>query len=65
MRTCTYCLCTILYLCKQYESKFEIRADLPGMSKSDIQVHVDLDVVTVSVEKKDKRDDNREEQGVR
>lgn len=49
----------------QYESQFEIRADLPGMSKSDIQVHVDHDVVTVSVEKEDKRDDNREEPGVR
>lgn len=49
----------------QYESKFEITADLPGMSKSDIQVHVDYDVVTVSVQKEDKRHDNREEQGVR
>ncbi|KAL3141824.1 hypothetical protein ABBQ32_004496 [Trebouxia sp. C0010 RCD-2024] len=49
----------------EYESKFEIRADLPGMSKGDIQVHVDNDVVTVSVEKEDKRDDNRAEQGVR
>ncbi len=49
----------------QYESKFEIRADLPGMSKNDIQVHVDNDVVTVSVEKENKRDENRAEQGVR
>ena len=57
-------ICIVL-LCMQYESKFEIRADLPGMSKSDIQVHVDHDAVTVSVEKEDKRDDNHEEQGVR
>lgn len=49
----------------QYERNFEIRADLPGMSKSDIKVHVDHDIVTVIVEKEDKRDDNSAEQGVR
>ncbi len=35
------------------------------MSKNDIKVHVDNDVVTVSVEKADKRDEDKEEQGVR
>lgn len=35
------------------------------MNKNDIQVHVDNDVVTVSVEKEDKRDEDKEEQGVR
>lgn len=35
------------------------------MSKSDIKVHVDNDVVTVSVEKEDKRGEDKEEQGVR
>ncbi len=49
----------------QFENTFEIRADLPGMSKNDIQVHVDNDVVTVSVEKEDKRGEDKEEQGVR
>ena len=49
----------------QYELEFEIKADLPGMSKSDIKVLVDRDIVTVSVEKRDKRDDNKSEQGVR
>lgn len=49
----------------EFENTFEIRADLPGMNKNDIQVHVDNDVVTVSVEKEDKRDEDKEEQGVR
>ncbi|DBA76302.1 hypothetical protein WJX77_004823 [Trebouxia sp. C0004] len=49
----------------EFENTFEIRADLPGMSKNDIQVHVDNDVVTVSVEKEDKRGEDKEEQGVR
>ncbi|KAA6428742.1 MAG: hypothetical protein FRX49_01617 [Trebouxia sp. A1-2] len=50
---------------QKFENTFEIRADLPGMNKNDIQVHVDNDVVTVSVEKEDKRDEDKEEQGVR
>ncbi len=50
---------------QQFENTFEIRAELPGMNKNDIQVHVDNDVVTVSVEKEDKRGEDKEEQGVR
>lgn len=49
----------------EFENTFEIRAELPGMNKNDIQVHVDNDVVTVSVEKEDKRGEDKEEQGVR
>ena len=49
----------------QSETNFEIRADLPGMNKNDIKVHVDRDVVTVSVEKENQRKENKEERGVR
>ena len=49
----------------QSETNFEIRADLPGMDKKDIKVHVDHDVVTVSVEKENQRKENKEDRGVR
>lgn len=35
------------------------------MSKNDIKVHVDNDVVAVSVEKENKRGEDRDDQGVR
>jgi hypothetical protein len=36
----------------QKDNAFEVKADIPGVSKEDIQVSVDRDVLRINVEKK-------------
>lgn len=40
----------ILFCCAAAD-KFEIKADVPGLSKQDIKLNVDADVLSISVEK--------------
>jgi HSP20 family protein len=44
---------------------FEIKADLPGVKESNVKVTVDGDVLSLSVENQEERDDVKEENGVK
>eukprot|EP00884_Botryococcus_braunii_P023276 jgi/Botrbrau1/9632/Bobra.0131s0012.1 len=50
---------------KESETSFDVKADLPGVPKECIKVQVEQNVLSVSVEKKDKKQEDKEEQGVR
>lgn len=49
----------------QTKNAFEVKADLPGVEKKDIKVNVDGDVLTISHERADKKEDKKEENGVK
>jgi HSP20 family protein len=44
---------------------FEVKADLPGVKEADIALSVDGDVLSLSVEGQDERDDVQEQDGVK
>lgn len=45
--------------------KFEIRADVPGVDKNDLKLSVDGDVLTIAVDKREEKEDDKEEGGVK
>lgn len=45
------------------ENAFEVKADIPGVSKEDIQVSVDRDVLRINVEKQAEKEEEKEEAG--
>lgn len=47
------------------DNSFEIHADIPGVSKDDIKVNVDHDVLRISVEKAEEKAEDKEEEGRR
>lgn len=49
----------------ELDTTFKVKADIPGMNKADIKVHVDADKVIVSVEKVSNMIEDTDEQGVR
>lgn len=49
----------------QTKNTFEVKADLPGVEKKDIKVNVDGDVLTISHEHTGKKEDKKEENGVK
>ena len=49
----------------QTKNAFEVKADLPGVEKKDIKVNVEGDVLTISHERAGKKEDRKEENGVR
>ena len=49
----------------QLETAFEVKANIPGMNKADIKVHVDADKIIVSVERTNNKLEDTDEQGVR
>ena len=49
----------------QTKNAFEVKADLPGVEKSDIKVNVDGDVLTISHEHAGKKEDKKEQNGVK
>ncbi|KAK9804373.1 hypothetical protein WJX72_009754 [[Myrmecia] bisecta] len=50
---------------KETESAFEVKADLPGLSKQDIKVQVNGDVLSLSVDKSAGKEEVKEENGVK
>lgn len=49
----------------QTKTAFEVKADLPGVEKKDIKVNVEGDVLSISHEKAAKKEDKKEENGVK
>lgn len=49
----------------QGEKNFVIKADLPGVDKKDIKVSVDEELLTISVAKKDEKEQKTQDKGVR
>ena len=49
----------------QTKTAFEVKADLPGVEKKDIKVNVEGDVLTISYERAAKKEDRKEENGVK
>jgi len=49
----------------QTKTAFEVKADLPGVEKKDIKVNVEGDVLTISQERAAKKEDRKEENGVK
>ena len=49
----------------QTKNAFEVKADLPGVEKKDIKVNVDGDVLTISHERAEKKEDKKDENGVK
>ncbi|KAL3142132.1 hypothetical protein ABBQ32_004749 [Trebouxia sp. C0010 RCD-2024] len=47
------------------EKNFVIKADLPGVDKKDIKVSVDEELLTISVAKKDEKEQKTQDKGVR
>ncbi|GAB4817206.1 hypothetical protein N2152v2_004252 [Parachlorella kessleri] len=45
------------------DTSFEVKADIPGVSKEDIHVSVDHDVLRINVENKAEKEEEKEEQG--
>lgn len=50
---------------KETEKEFELKADVPGVTKSDLKVQVDGDVLTLSVEQSEGKEETKEKEGVR
>lgn len=50
---------------KETENTYEVKADLPGISKPDINVSVDKHVLTISVESKGEKKEDKDEEGVK
>ena len=47
------------------DKEFQIKADIPGVKKEDISVSVDNNVLTVKVDTKEEKTEEKEEQGVK
>jgi HSP20 family protein len=45
------------------KDSFEIKADVPGVKKSDIKLNVDGDVLSLSVQKTESQQDKKEQEG--
>lgn len=50
---------------KESEQAIEIQADIPGVTKEDIKLDVEKDVLSLSVESKQETQEEKEEQGVK
>eukprot|EP00884_Botryococcus_braunii_P020295 jgi/Botrbrau1/694/Bobra.160_2s0017.1 len=55
----------ILMDIKETDDLFDVKADIPGVPKDAIKVQVDHNVLSISVQKKDEKQEEKEEQGVR
>jgi HSP20 family protein len=49
----------------QTDKSIEVQADIPGVTKEDIRLDVDNDVLTLSVETKQEATEEKEEQGIK
>eukprot|EP00892_Ulva_mutabilis_P011937 jgi/Ulvmu1/9115/UM005_0210.1 len=49
---------------KETEKAIEINADIPGVTKEDINLDMENDVLVLSVDKSEKKDEEKEEKGV-
>lgn len=49
----------------QTKNAFEVKADLPGVEKKDIKVNVEGDVLTISHEHVAKKEDKKDDNGVK
>jgi HSP20 family protein len=49
----------------QTKNAFEVKADLPGVEKKDIKVNVEGDVLTISHEHAARKEDKKEDNGVK
>ncbi|KAG7670903.1 hypothetical protein Ndes2526B_g01332 [Nannochloris sp. 'desiccata'] len=47
------------------DKSFELKADIPGVKKEDISVSVDNNILTVKVDSKGEKSEEREEKGVK
>jgi HSP20 family protein len=47
------------------EKSYEVKADIPGVKKEDISVSVDNNILTVKVDSKNEKSEEREEEGVK
>lgn len=50
---------------KETPKAFEVKADMPGVDKKDVKVHIDGDVLSLSVERNVSKDEQKEEEGVK
>lgn len=50
---------------KETDTSFELKADIPGVSKDNIKVTVDNDVLRINVEKEDEKKEEKEEGGAK
>jgi HSP20 family protein len=50
---------------KETKNAFEVKADLPGVEKKDIKVNVEGDVLTISHEHAARKEDKKEDNGVK
>jgi HSP20 family protein len=50
---------------KERDDGFEVKADIPGVTKEDIQVTVDKDVLRINVQQAQEKKEDKEEQGVK
>jgi HSP20 family molecular chaperone IbpA len=50
---------------KETPKAFEVKADMPGVDKKDVKVNIDGDVLSLSVESKKNKDEEKEQNGVK